>query len=59
METTFSQIQKNWNSQPFLERLLFAMNRLKFSQEEGEKLAKLDFRSISRIQKLAIYKALN
>jgi hypothetical protein len=53
------EVQNLWNSQPFLERLSFVMNKLKVSQDEGEKLAKLKFNKISLSQKLAIYQALN
>ena len=53
------EVQNLWNSQPFLERLIFVMNKLKVSQDEGEKIAKLKFNRISLSLKLAIYQALN
>lgn len=53
------EIQNLWNSQPFLERLIFVINKLKVSQDEGEKIAKLKFNKISLSHKLAIYQALN
>ena len=53
------EVQNLWNSQPFLERLIFVMNKLKVPQDEGEKIAKLRFNKISLGHKLAIYQALN
>lgn len=53
------EIQNLWNSQPFLERLTFVINKLKVPQDEGEKIAKLRFNKISLSYKLAIYQALN
>ena len=60
-ETTmsFKDIQKLWNSQPFLERLLFLMSKLKISQDEAEKLANLEFKKIADNYKVQIYQALN
>jgi len=60
-ETTmsFKDIQKLWNSQPFLERLLFLMRELKISQDEAEKLANLEFKKIADNYKVQIYQTLN
>lgn len=43
---TFEEIKKVWNSQPFLERLLFLMNEFKLEEDEASKLAKLEFSKI-------------
>lgn len=56
---SFADIKKLWNSQPSLERLLFLMNKLKLSQDDGEKLCKLDFQKIEDKYKVEIYQALN
>lgn len=56
---TFKEIQKLWNSQPFLEKLLFSMNKLKVSEDEAEKLAKLQFQKIANNYQVRIYQVLN
>ena len=56
---TFKEIQKLWNSQPFLEKLLFLMNQFKISQDEAERLAKLEFDKIAIGYKYQIYLFLN
>lgn len=56
---SFKDILKLWNSQPFLERLLFLMRELKISQDEAEKLANLEFKKIDDNYKVQIYQALN
>jgi len=38
--------QEFWERQPFLEKLLFLMNSFDLSQEEAEKLAKLDYNKL-------------
>ncbi len=40
--------QQFWEKQPFLEKLLFLMNSFDLSQEEAEKLAKLDFNKLEK-----------
>jgi hypothetical protein len=37
------QAKKLWNSQPFLEKLIFLMNKFKISEDESTRLAKLEF----------------
>ena len=56
---SFKDIQKLWNSQPFLERLLFLMRELKIPQEDGEVLANLNFRKLDDKYKVQIYQVLN
>lgn len=56
---SFKEIQKLWNSQPFLEKLLFSMNKLKVSEDEAEKLAKLQFQKIADNYQVRIYQVLN
>lgn len=43
MDTTFQEISKFWNAQPFLEKLIFLMNKFNFSEDEATTLAKLDY----------------
>jgi hypothetical protein len=38
----------NWNGNPFLERLLFLMNKYNLKQEQAEQLAKLDYDQIKQ-----------
>jgi hypothetical protein len=38
---------KNWDAQPFLERLLFLMNEYSISQADAEVLAKLDLNKLN------------
>jgi len=56
---SFSKIKKLWNSQPFLERLIFLMNKLKMSEENAERIAKLQFEKINDNYKVEIYQVLN
>ena len=56
---SFSEIKKLWNSQPFLERLIFLMNKLKMSEENAERIAKLQFEKINDNYKVKIYQVLN
>ena len=56
---SFSEIKKLWNSQPFLERLIFLMNKLKMSEENAERIAKLQFEKINDNYKVEIYQVLN
>ena len=58
-KTGFEEIKTIWKKQPFLEKLLFLMNKLKISQDEAEKLAKLDFDKIAIGYKYQIYLFLN
>jgi len=55
----FKEIKKLWSSQPFLEKLLFLMNKIKVSEDEATKLAKLEFEQIDDSYKFQIYKVLN
>ena len=41
-----THIETKWNTQPFLERLLFLMNEYKLSQGEAEVLAKLEYNKV-------------
>ena len=56
---TFKEIQKLWNSQPFLEKLLFLMRKFKVNQDEAEKLANLEFKKLADSYKVKIYQVLN
>ena len=56
---TFKEIKTLWKQQPFLEKLLFLMNKLKVSQAEAERLAKLEFEKIADNYKVQIYQVLN
>jgi hypothetical protein len=57
---TLKQIQYDWNySNPFLEKVLFLMNKLSFSQNDAEAIAKLKFDEINDNYKIAIYNQLN
>lgn len=60
-ETTmsFKDIQKLWDSQPHLEKLLFLMNKLKISEDESNRLAKLKFDKIAISYRYQIYLFLN
>lgn len=57
--TGFKETKKIWNQQPFLEKLLFLMNQFKVSEEEAERLAKLEFDKIAIAYKYQIYLFLN
>jgi hypothetical protein len=57
--TDFKETKKIWNQQPFLEKLLFLMNQFKVSEEEAERLAKLEFDKIAIAYKYQIYLFLN
>lgn len=46
METTFEKVQRVWDYQPFLERLLFLMNEFNLEQNEATKLSKLEFKKL-------------
>ena len=56
---SFKEIQKLWNSQHFLERLVFLMNRLKVLQDEAENLSELEFKKLPDNYKVQIYQVLN
>ena len=49
------QIEELWNQQPFLEKLLFLMNKLKISENEANELAKLKFEKMAIAYKYQIY----
>lgn len=53
--TGFKRIEKIWNQQPFLEKLLFLMNQFKISEDEAEKLAKLQFDKLALPYRSHIY----
>lgn len=57
--TGFKETKKIWNQQPYLEKLLFLMNQFKVSEEEAERLAKLEFDKIAIAYKYQIYLFLN
>lgn len=58
-QITLKEIKKLWDSQPFLERLLFLMNKIRFNQDDAEKIAKLNFSKINEMYRIAIYNELN
>jgi len=57
--TSFEQVKTIWKQQPFLEKLLFLMNKLKISEDEAEKLAKLEFDKMAIGYRYQIYLFLN
>jgi hypothetical protein len=57
--TSFEEIAKIWKQQPFLEKLLFLMNKLKISEDEANKLAKLEFEKLAIGYRYQIYLFLN
>ena len=58
-EMNFKQIKKLWNSQPYLEKLLFLINQVKISQENADEIAKVNFDKINDEYKVKIYQILN
>jgi hypothetical protein len=54
-----NEIRSLWNTQPFLERLLFLMEKLRFSQEDAEPIAKSNFNDIADLYRIAIVNELN
>jgi hypothetical protein len=59
-QMTLKEIKKLWDSQPFLERLLYLMNKVKsINQDEAEKIANLNFSKINEMYRIAIYNELN
>ena len=46
-QMTLKEIKKLWDSQPFLERLIFLMNKIKVSDDDAEKIANLNFSKIN------------
>jgi len=58
-QITLKEIKKLWDSQPFLERLLFLMNKIRFNQDDAEKIANLNFSKINEMYRIAIYNELN
>jgi hypothetical protein len=56
---SFQQIQKDWNGTKFYIKILFLMDKLRLSQDEAQRLAKLEFKKIADNYKLQIYQALN
>jgi hypothetical protein len=57
--TRVEEIKTIWKQQPFLEKLLFLMNKLKISENEAEKLAKLEFDKMPIGYRYQIYLFLN
>ena len=58
-QITLKEIKKLWDSQPFLERLIFLMNKVKVSDDDAEKIANLNFSKINEMYRIAIYNELN
>jgi hypothetical protein len=58
-QITLKEIKKLWDSQPFLERLLFLMHKIRFNQDDAEVIAKSKFNEINDIYRIAIYNELN
>jgi hypothetical protein len=58
-QMTLKEIKKLWDSQPFLERLIFLMNKIKVSDDDAEKIANLNFSKINEMYRIAIYNELN
>jgi hypothetical protein len=57
---TLKEIKKLWDSQHFLGRLLYLMNKVKsINQDEAEKIANLNFSKINEMHRIAIYNELN
>ena len=58
-QITLKEIKKLWDSQPFLERLIFLMNKIKVSDDDAEKIANLNFSKINEMYRNAMYNELN
>jgi hypothetical protein len=58
-QITLKEIKKLWDSQPFLERVIFLMNKIKVSDNDAEKIANLNFSKINEMYRIAIYNELN
>ena len=58
-QITLKEIKKLWDSQPFLERLIFLINKIKVSDDDAEKIANLNFSKINEMYRIAIYNELN
>jgi hypothetical protein len=50
-------IQKTWNQSTYLSKVVFIMNNFRCSQEYAEKISKLEFNEIDKIEKSNIKKA--
>ena len=50
-------VQKTWNASSYLSKVLFIMNVFRYSQEDAEKISKLKFNEIDKIEKNNIKKA--
>jgi hypothetical protein len=59
IKQTYKEIVSLWKSQPFLERLLFLMNKCRFNQDDAEVIAKKDFHNINDLYRIIIFNELN
>jgi len=59
VKQTYKEIVSLWKSQPFLERLLFLMNKCRFNQDDAEVIAKKDFHHINDLYRIIIFNELN
>jgi hypothetical protein len=46
MNQTLKSIEKKWDLQPFLERLIFLMNEFNLNQDEATSLSKMNFKTL-------------
>jgi len=59
IKQSYKEIVSLWNSQPFLERLLFLMNKCRFNQDDAEVIAKKAFHHINDLYRIIIFNELN
>lgn len=50
-------IEQTWNTSTYLSKVIFIMNNFRYSQEYAEKISKLEFNEIDKIEKNNIKKA--
>ena len=46
MSKALKSIEKKWDLQPFLERLIFLMNEFSLNQDEATTLSKMNFKTL-------------
>lgn len=59
IKQSYKEIVSLWNSQPFLERLIFLQNRCRFNQDDAEVIAKKAFHNIKDLYRIIIFNELN
>jgi len=48
MSKVLRSIEKKWDLQPFLERLIFLMNEFNLNQDEATTLSKMNFKTLEK-----------